>query len=60
MKVELLVPRVGPAGAFNRGDVIEVDEAEAKRMIEANQAIPHAKKAKPETRKRTNVGKGKG
>jgi len=38
MKVKLLVPRCGPAGAQNIGDVIEVSDAEAKRMMEAEPA----------------------
>lgn len=40
MKIELLVPRASADGAQNRGDVIEVSAAEAKRMIEAGQAAP--------------------
>ena len=40
MKVKLLVSRSGPAGAQNVGDVIDVDGAEAKRLIEARQAEP--------------------
>lgn len=40
MKIKLLVSRAGPAGAFNAGDEIEVENAEAARMIEAGQASP--------------------
>lgn len=42
MEIKLLVSRSGPAGAFAPGDVIEVDDDEAKRMFEAvpPQAIP--------------------
>lgn len=40
MKIKLLVARATVAGAENRGDVIEVESAEAKRMIEAGQAEP--------------------
>lgn len=42
MKIKLLVPRVGAGFSQNRGDVIEVSDAEAKRMFEANppQAVP--------------------
>lgn len=40
MKIRLLVSRSGPAGAQNRGDEIEVGDAEAIRMIEAGQAEP--------------------
>lgn len=40
MKVELLVSRAGPAGVQNRGDQIDVPDDEARRMIDAEQAIP--------------------
>jgi hypothetical protein len=40
MKVKLLVSRGGPGISQNAGDVVEVSEAEGKRMIEANQAVP--------------------
>ncbi len=40
MKIELLVSRAGPAGVQNRGDVIDVGDAEAARMSEAAQAVP--------------------
>jgi len=40
MKVKLLVSRSGADGAHDRGDEIEVGEAEGLRMIEAGQAIP--------------------
>ena len=40
MKIRLLVSRAGPAGAQNRGEEIEVSEAEAIRMVEAGQAEP--------------------
>ena len=59
MKVKLLVPRIGPAGSENRGDVINIDAAEGKRMIEALQAIPHVPEVKPETRVKKHVAKGK-
>lgn len=51
MKVQLLVSRSGPNGAFNRGDEIEVSEREAKRMFEANppQAQPVRDAPEPET-----------
>lgn len=38
MKVRLLVARVGSFFTQNRGDEIEVGEAEAKRMISAGHA----------------------
>lgn len=40
MQVKLLVARATAAGAENRGDVIDVSDAEAIRMIEAEQAEP--------------------
>lgn len=38
MKVKLLVARATATGAENRGDVVEVSDAEAVRMIKAEQA----------------------
>ena len=40
MKIKLLVARATATGAENRGDEIEVGDAEAIRMIEAGQAEP--------------------
>lgn len=40
MKINLLVARATATGAQNRGDVIEVADAEAIRMIAAGQAEP--------------------
>lgn len=40
MKIKLLTARATANGAENRGDVIEVEDAEAIRMIEAGQAEP--------------------
>ena len=40
MKILLLVSRASITESQNRGDVIEVDDAEAIRMIEAGQAEP--------------------
>ena len=40
MKIELLTARVGAVFSQNRGDVIEVSDEEAIRMIEAGQAVP--------------------
>lgn len=44
MKVKLLVGRVGPDIVQNAGDVVEVSEAEGKRMLEATppQCVPVA------------------
>jgi hypothetical protein len=47
MKVELLIARAHADGAQNRGDIVEVSEGEAKRMIEAGQAAP-VRGSKPE------------
>jgi len=38
MKIKLLTARATATGAENRGDVIDVPDAEAVRMIEAGQA----------------------
>ncbi len=48
MKVKLLVSRVGPSGAQNAGDEIEVPADEARRMIDAGQA-EIVRAAEPET-----------
>lgn len=50
MKVKLLISRGGPTGDFSSGDVIEVSDAEAKRMFEASppQAVPVKAEPKPE------------
>lgn len=42
MKIKLLCSRVGPDVVQNRGDEVEVDDAEGLRMIEAGQAAPAA------------------
>jgi hypothetical protein len=39
MKIKLLVSRATATGAENRGDVIDVPDAEAIRMIDAEQAV---------------------
>ena len=39
MKVKLLVSRASINFVQNAGDVIDVPEAEGKRMIDANQAV---------------------
>ena len=38
MQVKLLVPRAAAVGSQNRGDIVDVSDAEAIRMIEAGQA----------------------
>ncbi len=40
MKVKLLQSRATATGAENRGQIVEVSDAEAVRMIEAGQAEP--------------------
>jgi hypothetical protein len=40
MQVKLLVSRATATGAENRGETVEVQDAEAIRMIEAGQAEP--------------------
>ena len=39
MKIRLQTGRVGPDGIFGNGDVIDVTEAEATRMIERGYAV---------------------
>lgn len=48
MKVKLLISRGGAGFTQNAGDEVEVSEDEAKRMIEAGQAVPIAE-SKTET-----------
>jgi hypothetical protein len=38
MKVKLLVARAAASGSENRGDIVEVSDAEAIRMVEQGQA----------------------
>ena len=40
MRITLLCSRAGVGFAQNAGDVIDVSDAEAGRMIEAGQALP--------------------
>ena len=42
MKVKMLVSMAGPDISRNVGDEIDIDDAEAKRLIEASFAIPLA------------------
>lgn len=57
MKVKLLTSMAGIMHSHNAGDVIDCNEAEAKRLIERNQAEPVADRGvetavkKPRTRK---------
>jgi len=49
MKVRMLQSQYGPDVARNAGDEVEVDDAEAKRLIEASIAEPVRSAATPET-----------
>jgi len=40
MLIKLLVSRASHEQVWNRGDELEVEDAEAIRMIEAEQAVP--------------------
>lgn len=57
MKVELLVSRAGPDGIQNRGDVIDVADDVAARMIAAEQALPVRSEKRETTAKRAKVEK---
>lgn len=48
MKIKLLVARSGLSGAFNAGEILDVDEAEGVRLIQACQAAPVVEKKQPE------------
>lgn len=48
MKIKLLVSRSGADGAQNVGDIIDVTDGEAVRMIEAGQAEAIRSAPKPE------------
>lgn len=45
MKIKLLVGLAHPDKPVNAGEVIDVEQAEAIRHIEAGHAIPHGDKA---------------
>lgn len=48
MEVRLLISRAAATGSQNVGDIVEVSEAEAARMIEAGQAAPVERAPKAE------------
>lgn len=48
MLVKLLVARAAATGSQNRGEVVEVNNGEAARMIEAGQAEPVREGKAPE------------
>lgn len=54
MKVKLLTSRAGIDFAQDAGDVIEVSNDEAKRLLESGQAEPVAKKASDKAEKRSS------
>tara|TARA_A100001201_G_C4095729_1_gene203686 strand:+ start:4963 stop:5142 length:180 start_codon:yes stop_codon:yes gene_type:complete len=54
MKVKLITPRAGIGFSQNRGDIIEVDNDEAKRMIEKGQCEP-VKSTKRQTAKPADI-----
>jgi hypothetical protein len=51
MKVKLLVSRYGPNTSQNAGEIVDIEDATAKRMIAAGQCEPVSKKAEKATRK---------
>jgi hypothetical protein len=59
MKIKMLCSRVGPDISDSRGDIIEVEDDEAGRMIEAGQAISVETTSKTPA-KEFAYGKGKG
>jgi hypothetical protein len=48
MKVKLLIARATANGSENRGDIVEVSDAEAMRMINAGQAEAMRSQKAPE------------
>jgi len=46
MKIKLLVSRAGPGISQNAGDVVQIENEEAARMIAAGQAVAVSKKEK--------------
>ena len=48
MLIRLLVSRAGPSGVQSRGEEIDVEQAEAVRMIDAGQALPVRAAPRPE------------
>lgn len=50
MKIKLLISRVGPGISLNRGAIIDMNDAEAQRLIADGQAVEYVdteKKAAP-------------
>lgn len=48
-RVKLTTGRSGPNGSFGSGEIVDVSDKEALRMVKAGRAVPA--KAKPETAK---------
>lgn len=65
MRVRLLVSRAGILFAQNAGEVIEVSDGEAKRMIDSQQAEPvgaggvETASTEPQTEKAVTRGRGR-
>lgn len=59
MKVKLLVSMAGPDVSHNAGDLIDVDDATAKRFIERNIAEPVVSKSAKETAEKKSPRKRK-
>lgn len=52
MLIKFLVSLSGPEVSFNPGDVAEINDEEAGRLIEAGIAIPYVPEPVKETRKK--------
>ena len=61
MKIKLLTSRSGVTFSQNAGDVVTVEDDEAKRMIEAGQAVEfgEVEKAQSKTKPENTSKKGK-
>ena len=57
MKIELLVPRTGVGFSQNRGEIIDVSDNEAARMIEKGQAKPVREQKSERAVKKTKAEK---
>jgi len=53
MQVELLIARTGPG--MTRGSVVELDEQEARRLVDAGKAKPVSTKPKGQSRKKATT-----
>ena len=57
MKVKLLISRAGADFSQNAGDVVEIEESEALRMIEAGQCVKMGEPEKAMSKKKTEKRK---